>query len=270
MSSGSLGDSSLLLWLMAAVVLVLGAYLFIGWVRRAQDSERWKQAMVPAVIAGTSFGVAIPSAMVLSLAASPLPFPLGYLWVAVPALFLTPMLACIPVALWLTRRHNWLALIGSGVVLTAIAVAIQAGWVMSAGLRPGIRWQYDLLAGAAAITLLGLVAAAWLAYSDASGDGGRKSLWRAGAAALIALTLIAGQEVLISAVGLLGQVGSVYKREASSTLLCLIGGALVPTVLAMAALDLALRNSTDRKRSRRTVHLNLPKRRKRRRKYRAL
>ncbi len=70
--------------------------------------------------------------------------------------------------------------------------------------------------------------------------------------------------------GLLGQVGSVYKREASSTIMCLIGGALVPTVLAMAALDLALRNSADRKRSRRGVQLNIPKRRKRRRKYRAL
>lgn len=270
MSSGSLGDSSLLLWLMAAVVLVLGAYLFIGWVRRAQETGHWKEAIWPSVFAGASFGAAIPSAMVLALAASPLPFPLGYLWVAVPALFLVPVVACIPVALWLTRRHNWLALIGSGVLLTTIAIANQAGWVLSAGLRPGVRWQFELLAGAAAITLLGLVAAAWLAYSDASGEGGRKSLWRAGAAVLITLTLIAGQEVLISAVGLLGQVGSVYKREASSTMLCLIGGALVPTILAMAALDLMLRNSTDRNRSRRTSQLNIPKRRKRRRKYRSL
>ncbi len=270
MSSGSLGDSSFLLWLMAAVVVVLGAYLFIGWIRRAQDSERWQGAVWPAVIAGTSFGVVIPSSMTLAMAAEPLPFPLGYLWAAVPGLFLAPMLLCIPVAFWLTRRQNWLALIGSGLLLAGIAIAVQAGWVMSAGLRPGIRWQFDLLGGAIAVTVLGLVAASWLAYSDTSSDGGRKSLWRAGAAGLIAITLVAGQEVVVSAAGLLGQVGSVYKREASSTILCLIGGALVPTVLAMAALDLALRNSTDRKRSRRGVQLNIPRRRKRRRKYRAL
>jgi hypothetical protein len=222
------------------------------------------------VIAGASIGVVIPSSMTLALAAEPLPFPLGYLWSVVPALFLAPMVACIPVAFWLTRRHNWVAIVGSGVLLSAIAIAVQVGWVLSAGLRPGIRWQFDLLGGAIVVTMLGLVAAAWLAYSDASSDGGRKSLWRAGAAGLIALTLVAGQEVVVSAVGLLGQVGSVYKREASSTIMCLIGGALVPTVLAMAALDLALRNSTDRKRSRRSVLLNIPKRRKRRRKYRAL
>jgi hypothetical protein len=156
------------------------------------------------------------------------------------------------------------------VALAAIAVSVQVGWVLSAGLRPGIRWQFDLLGGAVAVTVLGLGAACWLAYSDASSDGGRKSLWRAGAAVLVALTLVAGQEVVVSAVSLLGQVGSVYKREASSTIMCLIGGALVPTVLAMAALDLALRNSTDRKRPRRGVQLNIPKRRKRRRKYRAL
>jgi hypothetical protein len=270
MSSSSLGDSSLLLWLMAALVVVLGAYLFIGWVHRAQSAEHWKHALWPSVIAGASIGVVIPSSMTLSMAAQPLPFPLGYLWAAAPVLFLTPMLACMPVALWLTRRQNWLAMIGSGVLLAGIAIAVQVGWVMSAGLRPGIRWQFDLLGVAIVVTVLGLVAASWLAYSDASGDGGRKNLWRAGAAVLVALTLVAGQELVLSAVGLLSQVGSVYKREASSTIMCLIGGALVPTVLAMAALDLALRNGTDRKRSRRGVQLNIPRRRKRRRKYRAL
>lgn len=270
MSSSSLGDSSILLWLMAAVVMVLGAYLFIGWIRRAQESETWRQALWPAVAAGAALGIAIPSSMVLALAAEPLPFQLGYLWPAVPGLFLAPAVLAIPAALWLTRRQNWVAMIGAGALLALITLAVQLGWTMSAGLRPGIRLHYDLLAGAAAVTLLGLVAALWLSYSDASGDGGRKSLWRAGGAALIALTIVAGQEVVVSAVGLLGQVGSVYKREASSTLMCLIGGALVPTVLAMAALDLALRNNTDRKRSRRSVQLNLPKRRKRRRKYRAL
>ena len=88
----------------------------------------------------------------------------------------------------------------------------------------------------------------------------------------MALTLIAGQEVVSSSVALLAQVGSIYQREAQATWLCLLAGAVLPTVLAVLALDLTLRNRGGSRRSSRNggVELNLPKRRKRRRKYRAL
>jgi hypothetical protein len=65
-------------------------------------------------------------------------------------------------------------------------------------------------------------------------------------------------------------VGSIYQREASATWLCLVAGALVPIVLAILSLDVFLRNRGERRRSRNGVELNLPKRRKRRRKYRSL
>jgi len=51
----------------------------------------------------------------------------------------------------------------------------------------------------------------------------------------------------------------------------LVAGALVPTVLAMLALDLTLRNRADRARRRRgSFELNLQPRGKRRRKYRPI
>jgi NO-binding membrane sensor protein with MHYT domain len=268
----TVGDSSLLLWVMAAVVALLSAYLFIGWVRRAQSLDDWRQWMGLSALGGGALGLGISSAMVLAMSAEALAFPLGYRWLAVPALFLAPPLLCVPAALWLSRSHRWPALLGAALLITAVAVATHGGWLLAAGLRPGLRWNFQLVGAAAALGLSGFTAALWLAYSDASGDGARKSLWRVGAAVLMALTLVAGQEVIVSAVSLLLQVGSVYQREASSTWLCLVAGALVPIVMAVLALDLALRNKGERRRRNGSGSGNsvLGARRKRRRKYRTL
>jgi diguanylate cyclase len=264
------GDSSMLLWLMSGVVALMSAYLFIGWVRRAQSSRGWL-TLGQTTLAGSALGAGIASAVMLGMAAEGLPFPLGWRWVWVPALYGGPMLACIPAAWWLSRRQNWLALGGAGLVIGAIAVGTQTGWLMGAGLRPGLRWNFPLVGAASAIAVVGFTAALWLAYSDASGDGARKSLWRVGAAVLVTLALVAGQEVMISAVGLLAQVGSIYQREASTTVLSLVAGALVPTVMALLALDLVLRNHGERRRHRSSDELaSSGKRRKRRRKYRML
>lgn len=266
-----IGNSSFLLWLMAAVVALLASYLFIGWTRRAQDAGGRPSALWPALLAGSALGVGLASSMVLVLSAEALAFALGYRWILVPVLVLAPMLACLAPAWWLSRRQNGLALAAAGLMLALVALAVQAGWLLAAGLRPGLRWNTPLVGLAAGLSAVGFTAALWLAYSDASGDGARKTLWRVGGAVLMALTLMSGQEIMVSSVGLLGQTDSVYQREASSTLLCLVAGALVPTVMAGLALDLVLRNRSDRRRSGNSDgYAGSGRRRKRRRKYRML
>ncbi len=273
----STGDSSLLLWLVSAVVALLAAHVFVAWVRRAQGLTGFRQLIGPLTLAGTMLGLGITSSMVLALSAEALSFSLGYRWLAVPALVLGPMLACVPVAWWLSRKHNWWSLLACAVLLTAIAVGLQVGWIVAAGMRPGVRWIFPLLGAAAGVQLMGFGASLWLAYSDASSDGARKTLWRAGGAALMALTLVAGEEVTISSAGLLSQVGAVYQRQAAATWLCLVAGAIVPIVLALLSLDIWLRNRGDRPRRRSSsssispdASLNSSPRRKRRRKYRTL
>jgi NO-binding membrane sensor protein with MHYT domain len=264
------GESSLLLWLMAIVVTLLGAHIFIAWVRRAQGPGSWRAA----TLAGVAMGLGLTCSMLLTMSAEALPFPLGYRWLLVPALWLLPLALCVPLAWWLMRRRDWLTLVVCSLLLTAIAIAVQAGWVVAAGLRPGLRWNFVWVSAAVAVQILGFLAGLWMAFSDASSDGDRKTLWRAGAAALIVLSVVAGQECMVSAVNLLTQVGSIYQREASSTWLCLIAGALVPIMMGMAALDIWLRNRVDRqnRRSKSTfgTELNMPQRRKRRRKYRPI
>lgn len=273
MSPTVFGDSSFLLWIMAAVVALQAGYLYVGWIRRAQWGQGKGEIWRALLLGSGALGMGIASSVVLALSAEGLSFALGYRWLAVPALLLGPMLATLPAAWWLSRRQNGLALGVCGLWLGSVATAAQLGWIVAAGLRPGIRLQLELLSAGAAIATFGFIASLWLAFSDASSAGARRTLWRLGAAALLALTLIAGQEMVLSSIGLNFQVGSIYKSEAGATWMCLVAGALVPTLMAMMALDLALRNRTDRRNTRRkagTVELDLPKRRKRRRKYRAL
>ena len=270
MSPSPNSDSSLLLWLAAALVALLAAYLFVGWTRRAQLREGWRNTTGPILLAASALGIGMSSSMVLALSAEALSFPLGYSWAILPALVLGPIVACIPAAWFLACRRNWLALGVCGLWLAAVAMSVQAGWILAAGLRPGIRWQFVLIGAAAALAAVGFIVSLWLAYSETGSHSSNRVLWRVSAASLMVLTLIAGQEIVISSVGLLSQVGSIYQRQASSTWLCLVAGALLPTVMAALALDLSLRNRADRHRkSRSGVQLILPQRHKHRRKYRA-
>jgi len=130
--------------------------------------------------------------------------------------------------------------------------------------QPG---QSSFLLGTMAST-----ASLWLAYSEASSNGANRTLRRVGASALLALTVISGQEGVRSPTDLLLQVGSVCAHEAGSTGLCLVAGALVPTALAALSLDLTLRLSSDRRGRRHGIRSEpYPAvRRKQRRRYRAL
>lgn len=267
------GDWSVLLWMMAAVAALLSSHLFVAWVRRAQGLASARDVLGPVLLAAGSLAVGLSSSMLLALGAESLAFPLGYRWPALPVLLGLAFAAFLPAAFWLTRRQNLIALAGAGLLLASASIAVQFGWLSAAGFRPGLRWNHGLIGGAAAVALVGYTAALWLAYSDASSLGARRTLWRLGASTLMLLTMVTSQEVLITAAGLSSQVGSIYQREMASTWLVLAAGAVVPTVMALLVLDVVLRNHGDRRRSRRSptgVELDLPKRRKRRRKYRTL
>ena len=272
MTSTQIGQSSFLLWAMAALVSVLAAYLFVGWVRRAQGAYSLSELWGSALLASSVLGLGLSSSTVLALSAPAMAFPLGYRWWALPWLVLCPMAACLPAAWWLSRRQDWLALLGAGLLIGAVALAVQVGWVLAAGFRPGLRWQFGWLAAAGSLAVLGSTASLWLAYSEASSNGANRTLWRVGAAALMALTVMTSQEGVLLSTDLLFQVGSVYAREAGSTWLCLVAGALVPAALVALSLDLTLRLGSDR-RGRRHGSYTEPSpagRRKRRRRYRAL
>lgn len=281
-TSSSHVNSSLLLWALAAVVAMLVLHVVLGWMReaqRAQDplsgypvnpgSRPWWPMFVSAAVLGTGLCTVI----VLGLSSESLGFTVGYRWLWAIALWLGAMLAVLPAVLWLSLRPSLVAYAGAGLIVAATALAVQIGWIMAAGFRPGVVWRPDFVAAAAIMMFIGFWATFAVANCSAAHDGRQRRLWRLAADGLGGLTLIGGQEILTASARLMGQAGSVFQRELSANMLSLTLGALVPIVLAMMALDLSMRRSLLR-RSRRDAGASLaddrPRRRRRRYRQRSI
>ena len=240
-------ESSLLLWALSALTLLMSAVVCLGWTRQAQSTPRWRDNWLACVIAGVSLGTGLCAAIVLSLSAEALPFPLGYRWLDVPLLWLGSCLICMLAMAWLANSASRVATIGAGVMVALATVAGQFGWANAIGFRPGLQWDIPFVAVGAMLILLGVCIAIWLALSEASRYGRRRSLWRLGSALLLTLSVVAGQEVLMSGSNLLAQVGSIYRRDVPAPLLSMALGVVVPLVLLVMLFDLRMLRSQQRR-----------------------
>ena len=263
----SIAEGSLLLWALATAVALLAAHVALGWLRQVQRLPRPRAGWRVLLLSAAVWGTGLCSALVLGLAGAALPFPIGFHWLAAAGLWLGAVLASLPVVAWLALRPGALAYAGSGLLLAATAVSVQAGWIWAAGFRPGIVWQAGVLAVAAVLMAIGFGAAFAVANSVGARQTRRRLGWRLAADGLAGLTLVAGQEIVITGAGLSAQLGSVYQRDLPASALSLLGGVVVPIVLSMMALDLLMRRRL-RQRNRRGVSSTLspehPRRRRRR------
>lgn len=262
-------ESSFLLWSLGVLVYVLAAHVGLAAVRlgRRVEARRTQAALV--VTAGLAWGTAVSIGFVLGLAGMALPFGIGFQASLGLALWLGGAGLAAIVAAVLVRAPGLATHIGAGLVLGAISVGIQGGWLAAAGLRPGLRWAPEVLAAAGAVMAIGLAIAVSAAYSEPATISHLRKRWRVGAAGLIGLAWLAGQEIMLAGLGLGAQVGSVYQHQLSAPLLALVGGALVPIALLVLALDLRYRQRQQRRQQRDIVTTLAPADApKRRRKYR--
>lgn len=240
-------DSSLLLWMLAAALALFAAHVGLGWIREVQRQTQLRDSWKGLLSAGVAIGSGLCGSVVLALSAEGLAFPLGYSLQRALLLWAVAILGVIPSCFWLSRKNGVLASLLGGAVLAGAAVAIQANWVLAAGLRPGITWRVEFLAAAFVFMLIGVSAAFWMAFCEASKAGRRRRLWRVGGTALLGLSLVAGQEILMAGAGLLSQVGSVYKEQLPAAVACLVAGVVVPLALLVMAIDLDLRRRQRRR-----------------------
>jgi NO-binding membrane sensor protein with MHYT domain len=252
-SASTVAESSLLLWFLGVFVAVLAAHVMLGWVRQGMHQPSLRAGWRGLLLAGLVFGSGVCSAMVLSLAAEALPFRVGFRWRAVPLLWLGASVAALPALALLSRRQGWIALGISAVWLAAVALVVQSTWIWSVGFRPGVTWRPEFQVSALVVATLGVFAALYLSFMGGGKEGRRRQLWRVGAAALLGLSLVAGQEIVMAGAGLLAQVGAVYHREVPASVLSLLGGVVVPLLLVVMTLDLAMRRR-QRKRDLRRHH----------------
>ncbi len=241
-------ESSLLLLMLAAAVVVFAAHVSLGWIREIQRQPSLRESWKGLLLAAFSMGTGISSCVVLALSSEALPFPLGYQFSRVMLLWSASVAACLPICYWLMRSQSIVAIGASGALLAGVAAVVQASWVMAVGFRPGISWRIEFVVAALVLLLLGLTTALWISYSDASRLGRRRQLWRLGGAAMLGLSLVIGQEVLLAGAGLLAQVGSVYKGHVPASVVCLAAGAVLPLVQSVMAIDLELRRRARRRR----------------------
>ncbi len=268
--SGSIGESSLLLWLLAAAVAMLAAHVYLGWLRLAQRQPTLRDSWLPLLLASVTLGTGICAVVVLAITAEGLSFVPGYRLIALAPLWLGAIVGALLPAYGLMKRQSLFAIVCCGLLLAVLGIAVQTGWLIAAGFRPGIRWRLELSGAALAVLALGSVAALWVGFGGGNDPARRRGLWRVGAGVLLGVALVGGQELLLISAGLLAQVGSVFKDEMPGPVLALAGGVLAPLVMAVMALDLELRSSFDKRGGKSSAINDAAKRRRRKHRIRTL
>lgn len=268
MSDPSDADFSILLWTLGLLVAGLAWHLSNGWLRMAQRETTLRSRWPALALSAGALGVGLNAALVLGLQAQPMPFGVGFHALGAAGLVLGAVLWCLPVVALPAAAPSLWRLLLSGALLAALALALQAGWVMTAGFRPGVVWQPQLLAAAAVVLLTGLLLARWMAFSEAAEASTRRVAWRLAAAVLASVTLMVGEELVSLAAGVGAQRGSLYEHQLPGTVLSLVCGVLVPLVMGAMVLDLWLRRQQQPRRG--EAGLQPKKRRKRRQRLRTL
>lgn len=234
----SAAENSFLLWFLGVVIYALAAHVGMTAVRLARRAAGPRDRLTLTLTAGLAWGAAISIGFVLALGALAFPFNLGFGALRALSIFLLSSAVACAAAAALVRWPGPLAKLGAGVTLGAVAVTVQACWLWAAGFRPGLEWRPEVMAAAFVVMAVGLAIALGVAFSEPATVSRLRVRWRLAAAGLTAMAWLAGQEIMLAGMGLGAQVGSVYQRQLSAPLLSLLGGALVPIVLGVVALDL--------------------------------
>lgn len=247
MNETSIADFATLLSVMTALTGVLTAHVGLGWLARAQRRPALLQSWSSQLLAAASLGTGVSAMGLLGLLAEGLTFPIGYGAVAALVLWLGAVIASLLLVGGLTWRLNRWTVALAGLVLAGLGTLAQVGWVWAAGFRPGVLWDWRLVAASAVLPLVG----AWVALTMSAGQRSRRRRleqpWqRRGASLLLGASLLAGQQVVLAGADLDSQRGSVYRNQVPGSIAGVGGAVLVPMTLLTMALDLSLRNAGGR------------------------
>jgi NO-binding membrane sensor protein with MHYT domain len=236
-------DLSTLLWVVAAGVVLLAAYVAISHLRYALRAETARQRIACTAIAAAAIGTGVWSAMLLGLAGEGLPFALGFGVVRLGAAWAAATAAGAIALPLLVRWPRPAAVVAAGLVLAAGTLAAQALVVDAAGFKPGIEWRFDALAMAGPLVAGGCVGGFWVALLVGSRRRPLKRVWRWTAAALLAVALLTGQELVATAAALPTQSASAQAHGVPVQAASLLAAVIVPLALLLLQLDLRLRRA---------------------------
>jgi len=258
---------SLMLWLLASAVALASTFVAHGWLRQVQRARALRQAWGGLLLAALALGTGLCVSFVIGLSSQGLPFSIGYKTTAAAVVWALAVGGCLLAFTLLAWRPGWPTFIAAGVLVAGTALGVQTGWVQAADFRPGTQWNTAYLGAAGTIMVVGLVCAYALAHVQTALSSAGRMGWRIAANVLAALSLVAGQELVVAGARLFTQTGTVYAHHLSAEMLTLVSGAAVPLVLMVLGADLFLRREVKRHRSRdagASLSDDRPRRRKRR------
>ena len=232
----TVGDSSVLMWIASAALLLLAARTFIQYLRRLVHEgplRMWRE-----LLAGTFALVAgVWSSMVLGIHALGLGFELGYHPLKTSASIAAAFVAVVLIVAITTYRPRWYGQLAAAAVLALVTLALQVATLWSIGAEPGFLWRREALVFAAIVAMIGLGLGGRIVVSARRGSRTDRSSFRLLAALVMGACLVASQELVLSAAGLDRQVASSHARFLSEMANLLVAGALVPLVLALMLAD---------------------------------
>ncbi len=243
-------SGSLMLWLLASAVMLAASFVAHGWLRQVQRSPAPIRAWGGLLLAGLALGTGVCASFVIELTSQGLPFAIGYQTTAAAVLLALAVGGCLLAFTLLAWRPGWSAYMLAGVVVASTALGVQTGWIQAANFRPGTEWNTAYLWAAWTIMVMGLVCAYALTHVQTGLSTVGRMGWRIAASVIAALSLVAGQELVVTGANLNTQTGTVYAHQLSAPMLTLVSGAAVPLVFLALGVDLFLRREVRRRRRR--------------------
>ncbi len=268
MTDTSLSDYAIVLWLAATAVAALTAHLGLGWLARARRQASFVEAAGAQLVSAAVLGTGACASAILAVLADGLHFAIGFGAVAAIVIWMGAIIGSIVLVAGLTYSSRWWMVLLAALGFAALGAGLQVAWVWAAGFRPGVLWNWPLVAtGASIIVIGGLIGLSASGMQGSRRQYDAQRLVRRGASLLLGLSLMAGQQITLSAADLGSQKGSVYRNQVPGVLIGVGCGVLVPLTFLMLSVDLSLRNH---RRQRSLSQFKPEKRRKRRHRIRTL
>jgi hypothetical protein len=230
-----LNEAAPLLWLVLPLLTWLAGHLMLAFTRDMRRHSGAVATMLHGAAAALALGSGAFAAMALAMSGQPVAYTVGYRADALAAAWaLSVVVSGLLVALMAWRPSSASAVLGAGLFASG-ATAAQVGIVWAAGLLPGLAWRVEMLLVAAVLQAVLGAGALWLAFLGPGRSGRHRRRWRAAAAALFALALIVGPEVVLSAGDMATQIASANVGQVSLRAVKLLGAVVAPALLVLLA-----------------------------------
>ena len=251
LDSGS-SDPSIFLWLGAAVVTVLGARVFIEYLRRVNYEGAlpiWKEWLTGA----TALMLGIWAAMIVGVTAQNITFAIGYHPVRLFGGLIFAWLLAVVVMYWVSLKPGLWGLVSACALAAITTLLLEISVVWSIGAEPGLRWRPEPLLFALLVVAVGYGLSGWMVLTARRGSPQDRRGRRTLAGLVLGATILGASELVLTSAGLAKQSVSAYSRMLPDLAMSLFVGTGVPVILGLMFLDQYLKQQARAQERRRRV-----------------